>query len=109
MENKKSESKKENSNQDVEATEPKLRKEVEIDADGKKTLVDRAREAKETDEGVLSNTDPDNPNLNRGVTTEKEAMKTVENKDKNSDITANRYPNSNPESHRNRGNSKEDE
>ena len=109
MENKKSESKKENSNEDLEATEPKLRKEVEIDADGNKTLVDRAREANVSDEGVLSNTDPENPNLNRGVKTEKEAMKTVENKDKNSDITPNRYSNSNPESHKDRGNMKLDE
>jgi hypothetical protein len=42
--------------------------------------------------------------LNRGVSTEKDTKKTVENIDRNSDITPNRYPNSNPDNHENRGN-----
>jgi hypothetical protein len=37
---------------------------------------------------------------------QEEAMKTVENEDLNSDITANRYPSSNPDNHKNRGNMK---
>lgn len=109
MEDKKTYSKQTNSNQDVDAKDLKLRKEIDVDTEGNKIVVDRAREEDATDESILSETDSKNPNINRGVTTEKEAMKTVENKDLNSDITPNRYPNSNPESHRNRGNTNSDE
>lgn len=109
MENKNSDSKKINKAQDLETSDPKLNKEVDIDADGNKIVVDRAREANESTEGLLSEIDSENPNAKRGVTTDKEAMKTVENKDLNSDITANRYPKSNPESHEDRGNMKLDE
>ena len=109
MEDKKTYSKQTNSNQDADAKDLKLRKEIDVDTEGNKTVVDRAREEDATDESILSETDSKNPNINRGVTTEKEAMKTVENKDLNSDITPNRYPNSNPESHRNRGNTNSDE
>ncbi len=58
---------------------------------------------------VKDKVDPKNVNANRGVATEEEAKKTVENKDRNSDITPNRYPNSNPESRKDRGNMKLDE
>lgn len=109
MENKNSESKKTKNTKDLETSDPKLNKEVDIDADGNKIVVDRVRNGNENNEIVSSKTESDNPNINRGVTTDKEAMKTVENKDLNSDITANRYPNSNPESHEDRGNMKLDE
>lgn len=106
MENKNSDSKKINKAQDLETSNPKLHKEVDIDADGNKIIVDRAREANESTEGLLSEIDSENPNAKRGVTTDKEAMKTVENKDLNSDITPHRYPNSNPDNHKDRGNMK---
>lgn len=109
MEEKKTPSKQTNSNQDAEAKDLKLRKEIDVDTEGNKIVVDRAREEDVKNESILSETNPENPNINRGVTTEKEAMKTVENKDLNSDITPNRYPNSNPESHKNRGNTNSDE
>ena len=109
MEDKKAQSKQTNSDHNADAKDLKLRKEVDVDTEGNKIVVDRAREEDVTDEGVLSKTNPENPNINRGVITEKEAMKTVENKDLNSDITPNRYSNSNPESHKDRGNTNSNE
>ena len=103
------ESKGENISHDTESTDAKLIKEVEIDADGNKTIVERARTGNENTENLSSEIDLDHPNANRGVTTDKEAMKTVENKDRNSDITPNRYPNSHPDNHENRGNMNVDE
>lgn len=107
MENKNSESKKTKDTQEkIEPTEVMLNKEIDIDADGNKTIVERARKGNKNSKSLSSEIDPDNPNVNRGVRTDKEAMKTVENKDLNSDITANRYPNSNPDNHKDRGNMK---
>jgi hypothetical protein len=37
---------------------------------------------------------------------QRKKYETVENEDLNSDITANRYPSSNPDNHKNRGNMK---
>lgn len=107
MENKNSESKKTKDTQErTKPTEIIVNKEIDIDAEGNKTIVDRARKANKNSKWISKKIDPDNPNVNRGVTTDKEAMKTVENKDLNSDITANRYPNSNPDNHKDRGNMK---
>ena len=88
--------------------ETMLTEEIEIDSDGNKTIVKRAHNA---DGSVAQIPDEDrtwneNESLSRGVTTEKEAMKTVENEDLNSDITTNCYPNSNPDNHKDRGNMK---
>lgn len=44
-----------------------------------------------------------------GLHLRKKQKKTVENKDRNSDVEPNRYSNSNPESHKDRGNMKLDE
>jgi hypothetical protein len=88
-----------------------LTEEIEIDSEGKKVVVQRARNA---DGEIASIPDEnqrtwnENQSLSRGVTTEKEAMKTVENEDLNSDITAKRYPASHPDNHKNRGNMTED-
>ena len=90
----------------------KLKEEIEIDAHGNEKIVQRARNI----DGVI----PDLPEkidkdlqeekgLNRGVFTEKDTKKTVENRDRNSDITPNRYPNSDPDNHVDRGNQKLDE
>jgi hypothetical protein len=88
--------------------EAMLTEEIEIDANGKEIVVKRAHNA---DGSVAHIPEEDrtwneNESLSRGVTTEEEAMKTVENEDLNSDITANRYPNSHPDNHKDRGNMK---
>ncbi len=103
------ESKGKNVSHDGKADDANLKKEVVADKDGKKEIVERARNENEDIKKVSDKTNPNNPNANRGVATDEEAKKTVENKDRNSDITANRYPNSNPESHKDRGNMKLDE
>ena len=103
------ESKGKNVSHNTESNESKLNKEVVTDADGNKNVVERARNENEIIEKDSENTSSNSANANRGVSTEEEAKKTVENKDRNSDITPNRYPNSNPESHEDRGNMKLDE
>lgn len=103
------ESKGKNVSHDGKADDANLKKELVTDADGNKQVVDRARNENEEIKKVSDQVNPNNPNANRGVATEEEANKTVENKDRNSDITPNRYPNSNPESHKDRGNMKLDE
>lgn len=103
------EAKGKNISHDNELHKSELKKEVVADKDGNKEIVDRARNVNENIPEVSTAIDPDNPNANRGVSSEEEAKKTVENKDRNSDVTPNRYPNSNPESHEDRGNMKLDE
>jgi len=103
------ESKGKNVSHDKELKDAKMNKELVTDADGDKKIVERARNENEDINKALHQINPDNPNASRGVETEEEANKTVENKDRNSDITPNRYPNSNPESHKDRGNMKLDE
>ena len=88
-----------------------LTDEIEIDAQGNKVVVQRARNV---DGSVAHIPDEErtwneNESLSRGVATEEEAMKTVENEDLNSDITANRYPTSHPDNHKDRGNMKLDD
>lgn len=102
-------SKGKNVSHDTKYDENKLEKEIVTDETGKKETVDRARNVNEEIKKVSDDANSNNPNANRGVETEEEANKTVENKDRNSDITPNRYPNSNPESHKDRGNMKLDE
>ncbi len=84
-----------------------LKEEIEIDTNGNEKLVKRARNVN----GTTASTPAvaENESENRGVSTEKEAMKTVENEDHNSDITANRYPNEHPDNKENRGNIELDE
>ncbi|MRX38246.1 hypothetical protein GJU43_03085 [Flavobacterium sp. LC2016-23] len=96
-----------NISQDYKPDEIKLQKEVVTDADGNKEVVDRARNENEKIKKVSDQTDSENSN--RGVATEEEVKKTVENKDRNSDVTPNRYPNSHPDNHEDRGNMKLDE
>ncbi|PBJ13635.1 hypothetical protein [Flavobacterium sp. ACN6] len=103
------ESKGKNVSHDKDLKDAKLKKEVVTDADGDKKIVDRARNENEDIQLKTPKTSSDNPNSNRGVSSEEEAKKTVENKDRNSDVTPDRYPNSNPESHKDRGNMKLDE
>jgi len=103
------ESKGKNVSHDTELHDSELKKEVVADAAGNKEIVDRARNVNENIKEVSNEIDPDNPNANRGVSTEEEAKKTVENKDRNSDVTPNRYSNSHPDNHEDRGNMKLDE
>ncbi|MCA1918756.1 MAG: hypothetical protein LDL38_05110 [Flavobacterium piscis] len=102
------ETKGKNISHDGKSDDPKLKKEVVADKDGDKKVVDRARNENE-DINVKDDGKAKGANANRGVSSDEEAKKTVENKDRNSDITPNRYPNSNPESHEDRGNMKLDE
>lgn len=89
-----------------------LKEEVEIDASGNEKLVQRARNVDQT---IASIPEPEertwneNESLSRGVSSEKETMRTVENEDYNSDITAKRYPTEHPDNKENRGNIKLDE
>jgi hypothetical protein len=89
-----------------------LTEEIEIDSDGKKVVVQRARNA-DGEVAALPDEEErtwnDNESLSRGVASEKEAMKTVENEDLNSDITSKRYPASHPDNHTDRGNMSKDE
>ena len=103
------ESKGKNIPHDTEQHESEIKKEIVTDKSGNKEIVDRARNENESISETSGEINPNNPNANRGVSSEEEAQKTVENKDRNSDITPNRYPNSNPESHEDRGNMKLDE
>lgn len=98
--------------QDYNSSAPILKEEIEIDANGNQKIVQRARNV----DGSIAplpdeeeRTWNENESVSRGVSTEEEAMKTVENKDLNSDITAHRYPNSHPDNHEDRGNIKLDE
>jgi hypothetical protein len=103
------ETKGKNISHDGKADDANLKKEVVADKDGKKEIVDRARNENEDIQKVKDDVNPDNPNANRGVSSEDEAKKTVENKDRNSDVEPNRYPNSHPDNHEDRGNMKLDE
>ena len=103
------ESKGKNVSHDKELKDAKLNKELVTDADGDKKIVERARNENEDIKENVHQTNLQNPNANRGVETEEEVKKTVENKDHNSDITPNRYSNSHPDNHEDRGNMKLDE
>ena len=93
-------------NQDPAAT--KLVAEVETNSSGEQKIVHRARNV---DAGREQNTDEnkENPSSSIEILTDEETQRMIENKDHNSDITAHRYPNSNPDNHKDRGNIKLDE
>ena len=80
-----------------------LKPEIEIDNEGHSKIVQRARNVEEIVESSEIYT---NKNLASKPSTASEEIgkKMVENKDKNSDITPNRYPNSSPDNQENRGN-----
>ncbi|PUU68551.1 hypothetical protein DBB36_18345 [Flavobacterium sp. WLB] len=103
------ETKGKNISHDGKADDANLKKEVVADKDGNKEVVDRARNENEDIQKVKDDVNPNNPNANRGVSSDEEAKKTVENKDRNSDVEPNRYPNSHPDNHEDRGNMKLDE
>ena len=85
------------------ASAPPLQSEIETNAQGEESVVQRARHM---DHNIpLSETHPlEELSANPSEAPEVAGKKMVENKDKNSDITSNRYPNSNLDNHTNRGN-----
>lgn len=109
MENKDLGSKKMNGKQettpvtDPNESSPALQPEIETDTEGVKSVVQRARHM----EHELPSEEPATPTglgSKPSNAPEENAKKMVENKDKNFDITHNRYPNSHPDNHKNRGN-----
>ena len=92
------------SGQNMPKDTPDLKNEVEKDTDGNIDVVKRARNVDDNLEDSKSAT-ADTKTTNN----ENQNQKTVENKDRNSDIATNRYPNSHPENQENRGNMKLDE
>jgi hypothetical protein len=93
-------------NYDPAAT--KLVAEVETNKDGDQKIVHRARNVDANPEQNNSE-DNENPSSSIEILSDKEIQRMIENKDHNSDITAHRYPNSDPDNHEDRGNIKLDE
>lgn len=91
----------------------KLKEEIEIDSHGNEKIVQRVQDIEKTTPLTILDENEKkwnkNKNLIRGVSTEANIEKTLENRDRNSDITPDRYPNSNPDNHIDRGNQKLDE
>jgi len=90
-------------NYDPAAT--KLVAEVETNSSGEQKIVHRARNVDANPE--QNNTE--NPSSSVEILSDEQTQRMIENKDHNSDITAHRYPNSNPDNHEDRGNIKLDE
>jgi len=93
-------------NYDPAAT--KLVAEVETNSSGEQKIVHRARNVDASPEQNNSENN-ENPSSSVEILSDKETQRMIENKDHNSDITAHRYPNSNPDNHEDRGNIKLDE
>jgi hypothetical protein len=94
--------------EDYDPTTTKLAAEVETNRIGEQKIVHRARNI---DSNVEQNKSDDNesPSCSVEIFSDKEMQRMIENKDHNSDITAHRYPNSDPDNHEDRGNIKLDE
>ena len=90
-------------NSKINQSESILKPEIEIDNEGKSKIVQRARNIEDIVDSTETYT---NKNIATKPSTASEEIgkKMVENKDKNSDITPNRYPNSSPDNQENRGN-----
>jgi len=86
----------------------KLKTEVETDTEGNQKIVQRARNVDAIPEQNESN-NTENPSSSIEIVSEKQTQRMIENEDHNSDITANRYPNSHPDNKEDRGNMKLDE
>jgi hypothetical protein len=93
-------------NHDPAAT--KLVAEVETNKDGDQKIVHRARNI-DTNPEQNNSEDDESPSSSLEIFSDKETQRMIENKDHNSDITAHRYPNSDPDNHEDRGNIKLDE
>ena len=87
----------ENLPDDYNPAPTKLKQELETDENGDTKCVDRARP-----EDAQNQTSGNPPS-------DKEKMKLTENKDRNSDVAANRYPPGHPDNEHDRGNIKLDD
>jgi hypothetical protein len=98
----------ENVSDNKDPTATKLVAEVETKSNGDQKIVHRARnlDAKSENDNTENS---ENPSSSIALFTDKETQRMTENKDHNSDITAHRYPNSDPNNHEDRGNIKQDE
>jgi hypothetical protein len=76
-----------------------LKSEIEVDKNGVKKVVERARSKDQNVEVVHTIVDK-RLSTTPSKAPEEIGKKMVENQDKNSDITANRYPNSHIENHK---------
>ena len=77
-----------------------MNSEIEIDKNGNKKVVDRARFANHDEEVREPNTDK-SISTKPSTASENIGKKMVENRDKNFDIAKNRYSNSDPENQKN--------
>jgi hypothetical protein len=98
----------ENLPKNYDPTATKLVAEVETNSSGEQKIVHRARNV---DANPEQNSSEENqqPSCSVALLSDKETQRMIENKDHNSDITAHRYPNSNPDNQEDRGNIKLDE
>ena len=98
----------ENIPENYDPTATKLVAEVETNRIGEQKIVHRARNIGSNPEQNNSE-DNESPSSSLEIFSDKEVQRMIENKDHNSDITAHRYPNSDPDNHEDRGNIKLDE
>ena len=82
---------------------PPLQSEIETNPEGEKSVVKRARHM-DHDIPISESHPLEELSAKPSAAPEAAGKKMVENKDKNSDITSNRYPNSDSNNHINRGN-----
>ncbi len=83
--------------------EPQIKSEIETDNQGNQTIVQRTRNVEGGENLNETKTNPEKV-ATPSEATEELGKIMVENKDKNSDITKNRYPNADADNHENRGN-----
>lgn len=81
--------------------------EIETNSKGEQKTVQRARNV-DTNPEQNKSENTINPSCSVEIFSDEETQRMIENKDHNSDITAHRYPNSNPDNHEDRGNIKLD-
>ena len=98
----------ENRPENHDSTTTKLVAEVETNSSGEQKIVHRARNVDASPEQNNAET-TENPSSSVEILSDEQTQRMIENKDHNSDITAHRYPNSNPDNHEDRGNIKLDE
>ena len=89
-------------------TATKLVAEVETNSNGEQKIVYRARNV-DANQEQNNSTENQQPSSSVDLFSDKEVQRMIENKEHNSDITAHRYPNSDPDNHEDRGNIKLDE
>lgn len=94
--------------ENYDPTTTKLAAEVETNSSGEQKIVHRARNIDANPE-QNNNEENQKPSSSVEIFSDTETQRMIENKDHNSDITAHRYPNSNPDNHEDRGNIKLEE